>query len=482
MTTAIPEGARAPTFLEATISLVSLITGITTSILVYGLDAHIPMVLGVIVASVMGLRCGFKWHHIQEGMVRGITNAIPAVIILLTVGMLIGVWILGGVVPTLIFYGLELLSPAIFLPATLLICSITSLATGTSWGTTGTIGVALIGVGGGLGIPLPLVAGAVLSGAYFGDKMSPLSDTTNMAPAMAGTDLYTHIKHMTYTTSVSYALTFLIEVALSLKYHAQNADVARVDTMMQTLQANYVINPVMFIAPLVVLVVSYKKMPAIPGITLGVIVGGIFAATMQGASWPDILTAAMYGVTSETGIEDVDNLLSRGGMNAMTYTISLTMIALMFGGVMERTNQLKVLADSILSRAKSNGGLIAATALTGVGANTVLCDQYMSIVITGRTYAEAYRDRGLAPENLSRAVEDSSTVTDPLVPWSTGGTYQTATLGVSTLAYMPFAFFCWLSPIVTILYGWFNITIKPLSDEDRAKSEEISRAAIREVS
>lgn len=482
MKTTIPEGARAPTVLEAMISLTALIIGITTSILIYGLDAHIPMVLGVIVASLMGLRCGFSWTNIQNGMVRGITNAIPAVIILLVVGMLIGIWILAGVVPTLIYYGLQILSPSIFLPATLIICAVISLATGTSWGTTGTIGVALMGVGAGLGIPLPIVAGAVLSGAYFGDKMSPLSDTTNMAPAMAGTDLFTHIRHMSYTTGVSFGLTLIIEIALSLKYGASEGSVERVETMLATLEANYTINPVLMLAPLVVLIVSIKKIPAIPGITVGAIVGAIFAAFIQGSSWPEILTAAMYGVTSDTGVPDVDNLLTRGGMNAMTYTISLTMIALMFGGVMERTNQLKVIADAILKRAQSSGSLIAATALTGVGSNLVLCDQYMSIVMTGRTYAQAYRDRGLAPENLSRAVEDSATVTANLVPWNSGGAYQAATLGVATIAYMPFAFFCWLSPIVTILFGVFNITIKPLSEEEREKAEATSKAAIKDVS
>ncbi len=481
MKTTIPEGARAPTVLEAAISLVALIIGITTSILIYGLDAHIPMALGVIIASLVGLRCGFSWTNIQNGMVRGITNAIPAVIILLVVGMLIGIWILAGVVPTLIYYGLQILSPAIFLPATVAICAVISLATGTSWGTTGTIGVALMGIGGGLGIPLPLVAGAVLSGAYFGDKISPLSDTTNMAPAMAGTDLFTHIRHMSYTTGVSIGLTLIIETVLSMRYAAEGGSVERVQAMLSTLDANYAINPALLVAPLVVLVVSIKKIPAIPGITIGAVVGGLFAAGIQGASWPDILTAAMYGVTSETGIEDVDSLLSRGGMNAMTYTISLTMIALMFGGVMERTNQLKVLADAILSKAKSTGSLITATALTGVGSNLVLCDQYMSIVMTGRTYAQAYRDRGVAPENLSRAVEDSATVTANLVPWNSGGAYQSATLGVATLAYMPFAFFCWLSPIVTILFGVFNITITPLSEEEREKSEAISKTAIGEV-
>ncbi len=465
MKTTIPEGARAPHFWEAIISLLSLVVGISVSIVVYGLDPHIPMLLGVLVASIVGLKCGFSWQNIQNGMVRGITNALPATIILIIVGIMIGVWILAGVVPTLIFYGLTILSPAIFLPATVIICALTSLATGTSWGTTGTIGVALMGVGAGLGFPLPLVAGAVLSGAYFGDKMSPLSDTTNMAPALAGTDLFTHIKHMSYTTGVAIALTLVIEIVIGFQYGAGEGDLERISTMLALLDENFTINIVMILPPIVVMAVSFKKMPAIPGITLGVIAGVILAVGLQGAQFDTIVNAAFGGFEAATGNEDVDSLLTRGGMNSMMYTISLVIVAMMFGGVMERTNQLKTIADKVLALANSTGSLIASTALTCIGANMVLCDQYMSIVMGARSYAQAYRDRGVAPENLSRAVEDSGTVTACLIPWNSGGAYQAATLGVATIAYAPFAFFCWLSPIITILYGYMGWTITKLDPE-----------------
>jgi NhaC family Na+:H+ antiporter len=463
--TTIPEGARAPHFWEAIISLLSLVVGISVSIVIYGLDPHIPMLLGVLVASVVGLKCGFSWQNIQNGMVRGITNALPATIILIIVGILIGVWILAGVVPTLIYYGLTILSPSIFLPATVIICALTSLATGTSWGTTGTIGVALMGVGAGLGFPLPLVAGAVLSGAYFGDKMSPLSDTTNMAPALAGTDLFTHIKHMSYTTSVAIGLTLIIEIVIGLQYGGGESDLERITTMLALLDENFTINIVMLLPPIVVMAVSFKKMPAIPGITLGVIAGVILAVGLQGAQFDTIANAAFSGFESATGNEDVDSLLTRGGMNSMMYTISLVIVAMMFGGVMERTNQLKTIADKVLALANSTGSLIASTALTCIGANMVLCDQYMSIVMGARSYAQAYRDRGVAPENLSRAVEDSGTVTACLIPWNSGGAYQAATLGVATIAYAPFAFFCWLSPIITILYGYMGWTITRIDPE-----------------
>lgn len=472
MQTTIPKGARAPTLVEALISLFSLIIGISISIAVYGLDPQIPMLLGVIVASMIALRCGFTWKMIQDGMVQGIANSLPAMIILLIVGILIGVWILSGVVPTLIYYGLKLLSPTVFLPVTVIICAITSVATGTSWGTTGTIGVALMGIGAGLGFPLPVVAGAVLSGAYFGDKMSPLSDTTNLAPAMAGTDLFTHIKHMSYTTGVSIGLTLIIEIVLSFVYGRGDGNLERIDTMLTTLDANFMINPVLLLPPLIVLFVSYRKMPAIPGIALGVIAGALCALGLQGADYASLINVAFGGYSAETGVADVDSLLSRGGLESMLYTISLIFVAMMFGGVMERTNQLKVVADHILKAAKSTGSLIISTVLTGIGANIVLCDQYMAIVMGARTYAPAYRERGIAPQNLSRAVEDSATVTANLVPWNSGGAYQAATLGVATFAYLPFNFFCWLSPLVTILFGVMGWTITKIEPNEAAETPE----------
>ncbi|WP_330629305.1 MULTISPECIES: Na+/H+ antiporter NhaC [Thioclava] len=462
----LPEGARLPKLWEAVFSLLSLTVGIGVSIVLYGLDPQVPMLLGVIAASLIGVRAGFKWHDIEQGMVRGISNALPAIMILLVVGILIGVWILAGVVPTLIYYGLTVLSPSVFLPATLVICSISSLATGSSWGTAGTIGVALMGVGAGLGFPLPIVAGAVLSGAYFGDKMSPLSDTTNLAPAMAGTDLFTHIRHMTYTTGVTITLTLLIEIGLGLHYSATAVDLTRIQTILSTLEQNFTISPILLLPPVLVMLVSYRKLPAIPGITVGILAGALCGVIFQGADFAHLMTVSFNGFSASTGVEDVDSLLSRGGMQSMLYTVSIILVAMMFGGVMERTGQIRVVALHILSRAKSTGSLILSTVLTAVGANLVLCDQYMSIVISGRSYADAYRARGLAPQNLSRAIEDSGTVTSVLVPWNSCGAYQATTLGVATLAYLPFTFFCWLSPLVTVLFGYMGWTITPLAKDE----------------
>ena len=284
---------RDPHIWEALLSLVSLVAGISISIVVYGADPHIPMLLGVLVAAVMAWKAGFEWEVVQAGMLKGISNSLQAIVILSIIGILIGVWILSGVVPTLLYYGLKILHPKIFLPATVLICSVCSLATGTSWGTAGTIGVALIGIGSGLGFPLPVVAGAVLSGAYFGDKMSPLSDTTNLAPAMAGTDLYTHIKHMAYTTGVSYGLTLIIEVILGFFYGGGSANIEIVNQILTTLDSQFNINIVFLLPPVLVMVCAFKKIPAIPGITAGVLSAAILGFLFQGNGFGDFLTPDM---------------------------------------------------------------------------------------------------------------------------------------------------------------------------------------------
>jgi NhaC family Na+:H+ antiporter len=466
---------RDPYLWEALISILALIVAISMAILRYETDAHIAILLGVLVAALVGLRAGFSWKEIETGMLNGITNALQAIIILAIIGILIGVWILSGVVPTLLYYGLKVLHPNIFLPATLIICSITALATGTSWGTTGTIGIALIGIGAGLGFPLPVVAGAVLSGAYFGDKMSPLSDTTNMAPAMVGTDLYTHIKHMTYTTGVAYGITLIIEFVLGFFLGGGSADYESVNQILTGIDAQFVVSPLLLLPPLVVMVLAFRKIPAVPGITIGIIVAAFLGIILQRNGFGELLSAAYGGYVSNSGVAEVDNLLTKGGFESMMYTISLVICAMMYGGIMEKTNQLRVVVAVILKKAQSTGSLITATVLTAIGSNLILCDQYMSIVMTGKMYAQAYADKGLHPKNLSRAVEDSATVTANLVPWNSGGAYQAATLGVPTIAYLPFNFFCWLSPIVSMIYGWLNITIDPIEAE--TTDEEPTEAA-----
>jgi len=322
---------RDPYFWEALISILGLIIFISLAIVRYETDAHVPILLGVLVAAIIGMRAGFSWKEIETGMLNGITNSLQAIVILAIIGILIGVWILSGVVPTLLYYGLKILHPKIFLPATLIICSITSLATGSSWGTSGTIGIALIGIGDGLGFPLPLVAGAVLSGAYFGDKMSPLSDTTNMAPAMVGTDLYTHIKHMTYTTGLSYVITLVIEIVLGFIYGGGKANLESVNQILTGIDAQFSVNPLLLLPPAIVMALAFRKIPAVPGIVIGIIAAGILGVIFQGNTFGSLLSAAYGGYASNSGVEAVDNLLTKGGFESMMYTVSLVICAMELG-------------------------------------------------------------------------------------------------------------------------------------------------------
>jgi Na+:H+ antiporter, NhaC family len=317
---------------------------------------------------------------------------------------------------------------------------------------------ALMGVGAGLGLPLPLVAGAVLRGPISVTRTPPTSHRRWWAPISTPTS-GTCCRPRWSRSSLSLALYLWI----GFSYAESTGDLGRVTAILATMQAEFVINPILILPPLLVMVVSFKRMPAIPGIALGAIAGLICAFLVQGATYETAMNAAFSGYVSESGNADVDDLLSRGGLESMLFTISLIIAAMMFGGVMQKTGQLRVIAERILQMANSTGSLVLSTALTAIGSNFLLCDQYMSLVMTGRMYIDAYRERGLAPENLSRVTEDAGTVTDPLVPWGSGGAYQTATLGVATIAYFPFAFFCWISPLVTILYGYTGWTIKPLA-------------------
>ncbi|PUU91390.1 Na+/H+ antiporter NhaC [Halanaerobium sp.] len=455
---------RDPYLWEAIIPFLAIIISISLAIVFFGSEPHIALFIGTIVASIIALNCGYKWQEIEDGMKQGIHNSLQAVIILMIIGIIIGIWISAGVVPTMIYYGLKILSPTYFLVATAIICAITSLGTGSSWTTVGTVGIAMMAIGQGLGIPLPVVAGSIISGAWFGDKVSPLSDTTNLAPAMAGAKLYDHIKHMLYTTSVGFGITLVIFTVLGFKYGGGAADMGQVSTLLQGLSGSFNINLLLLLPPIIVIALAVKKVPAIPALTIGAILGALFGIVFQGIGFGDILNAGYGGYVANTGMDAVDSLLSNGGVSSMMYSISIILLAMMFGGVMEETNQLKIIVTSLLRKLKSDNSLVATTVLTGIFMNIALADEYMSIVITGRTYAQAYKDRGLKAKNLSRALEDGATQTCALIPWNTNGAYVAGTLGVATFAYLPFCFFNWITPIVSIIFALLGITIEHEDD------------------
>jgi len=431
----------------------------------FGADPHIPMLFGTAFAALMALKIGYKWEDVEKSMYAGIMQALQAIIILAIIGVLIGVWLLSGVVPTMIYYGLSILSPSIFLVATVLICSITALATGTSWGAAGTIGLALMGIAQGLGIPAPIAAGAIISGVYFGDKMSPLSDTTNLAPAMAGTDVFTHIKFMAPTTLISYSITLILFLIIGFRFRGANVDFSAIEQIQNGIQSSFNISPLLLLPPLIVIVAIAKKVPAIPGIFIGIILGILFAPIFQGASFGDILSASYGGFVSDTGIAVIDDLLTAGGLENMLYSISLTIIAMMFGGIMEKTGQLEVIVASLLKRVKSIPGLIGLTIATCITSNATMPEQYISIVVPGRMYAPAYKERGLHPKTLSNALESAGTLTSALIPWNTCGVFLYGVLGVPTAAYFKWAFFNYLTPIIVILFSFTGLVVAKLNED-----------------
>ena len=479
----VPPPSEVPLHL-ALIPVVFLIAALSLSVLVWKLPPHLALIAATAVAFLCSSRLGITWTQSLDGMVKAIGMALPACLILLVVGILIGTWILAGVVPTLIVYGLKILTPKLFLPATCLVCAVVSLSTGSSWSTAGTVGVALVGVGAGLGISPAMTAGAIISGSYFGDKLSPLSDTTNLAPAVAGSQLFDHIRHMLYTTLPSLAIAVIIYSVMGFWFKTGGANAEKVELVVRTVEKNFYVGIVLLVPAVAVIAMVAAKVPALPALFIGCVLGGAFAMSYQDASLGEVLKVAQEGFKPATKVAAVNELLKRGGLESMLKTVALVIAALAFGGAMERGGLLQRLAAAILSLVRGVGSLVAATLLSCIGMNVLAGEQYMSIVIPGRMYQPAYKKRGLHPKNLSRALEDAGTLTSPLVPWNSCGAYMAVTLGVSPLAYLPYAFLNLLNPLVSAFYGFTGITMHKLEDQPGEKSavsgEETEGAALKE--
>ncbi len=471
-----------PGLLVSLIPVFFLILALSVNVIwVYGDDAlagtnQFILMLSAAIAASLGMSKGIPFSEILAGIEKSLASTTGAILIILMIGALAGSWMLSGVVPAMVYYGLQILSPGIFLPATAVICALVSLATGSSWGTTATVGIALIGIGEAMGISTAMVAGSVISGAYFGDKISPLSDTTNLAPAMAGTDLFTHIRYMLYTTLPSFILTLIIFVIIGLSF-STSGSVKDIDPLLAELDYTFNLTPWLFVAPGLVILLIIRKVPALPAILIGTIAGAVLALVFQqelihslidntDVGWRATYRLIFDALTVETIIPAANpilsDLLQSGGMASMMDTIWLVLAAMTFGGSMEACGFLDTISRSLLKLAKGTASLIATTAGTCITLNLTASDQYLAIVVPGRMYSEAYKKQGLAPENLSRTLEDSGTVTSVLIPWNTCGAYQSGVLGVGTFAYLPFAFFNILSPLMTIIYASFNIKIKRL--------------------
>jgi len=460
---------RMPTFGEAMIPIVFLILILMTSIIILEIDPHIPIVLAAAVTALVAVKIGIKWKVIENGLIDGIMVGMQAVVILMIVGMLIGAWLQGGVVPLMIYWGLQILSPRIFLVATALICAIVALFIGSSWSTAGTVGVALVGVGAGLGISPGLVGGAIISGAYLGDKLSPLSDTTNLAPGSTGdTQVFEHIRHMLPVTVPGFVLALIIFGIIGLGFEGV-VDPGEIEIITETLAEHFNLNPLLLLAPAFVIVMIILKIPPIPALLAGAIIGGLFAMIFQGAGIGSVLDTMHYGYAVETEVEMVDDLLTGGGLHGMMWTISLIFAALAMGGILENCGFLAVILKRVLNVAKTYGQLSLATHITSIFINLVAADQYLAIILPARMFNEAYKDMGAHPKNLSRIVESSGTLTSPLIPWNTCGAFMYGVLGINPFVYLPFAFFNWITPLISIAYGYLGISFATWEEEEEVE-------------
>jgi len=468
---------------EALIPVIILVIMLAINVYIYGDDAlsgsnQFILLLGGAVAAIVGFMNNVSYDKMIEEVANNLKSTTGAILILLFVGALAGTWFISGVIPTMIYYGLKILNPTIFLPATVVICAIISIATGSSWTTSATVGIAFIGIGGALGISLGMVAGAVLSGAYFGDKMSPLSDTTNLAPAMAGTDLFTHIRYMTITTVPTIIITLIVFIILG--FTIDTSGTADTDEILNSISATFNVSGWLFLVPLAVILLIVRKTQPLIALLIGTLLGGIFALIFQ----PDVVVkianadsltlqsayqGVMNAITVETTIETdnatLNDLFSSGGMSGMLSTIWLIICAMVFGGVMDAIGALARISSALLKMAHSVFGLFASTVASTLALNVTASDQYLAIVVPGKMFSKAFEERGLAPENLSRTLEDAGTVTSVLIPWNTCGAYQSGVLGVSVGEYFIYAVFNYLSPFMTLFFAAFNIKIRLLKEK-----------------
>jgi len=471
------------TLWESLIPIVLLIILLSVNTIVFG-DAAIEganqfsLLIVAAIGGLISLRHGKNWDDLQKGIVESIGTAMPSMLILLLIGSLAGTWMLSGVVPAMIYYGLEFLNPKLFLMLSVIICAIISVVSGSSWSTIATIGVALLGVGNAMGYNNAIVAGAIISGAYFGDKISPLSDTTNLASAMAGVDLFVHIRYMMYTTIPSITITLLIFLAIGFTKQGEiNPESIR--EVQVAIKDTFTITPWLFLVPVFLFVIISKKVPALPAIFAGTLIGGIFAVIFQPqiiqqisgsdsyiqACYQTVMQSIFADISIPVKNENIQDLLSTGGMAGMLNTIWLILTAMVFSGILETTGILHKITETMMKAVNSTGSLVTTTVASCGFLNLTASDQYISIVVTGRMFSESYEDQKLKPEVLSRTLEDAGTVTSVLVPWNTCGAAQAGALGVATVAFAPFCFFNIISPFMTIAVAYLDINIRKISDK-----------------
>jgi len=458
---------RAPHMWEVAVAMIVLVTVLSVSLGVLKVSAHVPFVIVIAITSLLTIRMGQTWQDIQKAILNSLRAILQALLILIMVGMVISMWIQGGIVPSLVYYGLKLIHPRAFLVMIFLVCSICAVATGSSWTIIGTLGVAAMGISQGLQIPLHITAGVVVSAGYFGDKLSPLSDTPNLHCAITGTNLFENFKNVLKLTLPSYLIGLMLCVVVGSKYVTKSvADLSSIELIIQTLNENFVISPWLILPILLVFIVVLLKIPAIPGILFMALTGALCGIFIQGMPIENVIKVAYYGFTGNTGVELVDSLLTRGGLLAMMPTAILILCAVSYGGVLETSGILKVLVSKILKCVKKDQTLILATVISCIVVNLVAMDNYVTAVICTNMFKEAYIARGLSPLNLSRCLAESASVVSPLIPWNTCGIVVKGMLDVSPAQYGPYAFLCWLAPLMVVVLTYLKIGVVYLPSEN----------------
>ncbi|KAA0964827.1 Na+/H+ antiporter NhaC [Sporosarcina sp. ANT_H38] len=457
-------------FVMSIIPILTLMIAATLSIFVWKAGMHIPLMIGVIVAAVIAKICGWSWREVEKMMVNGVSRALPAVFILLIIGIIVGTWIASGVIPTMIYYGLSIIEPSMFIPLVALITGIVSITLGSSFTSIATVGLAFMAIGEGLGFAPGLVAGAVISGAYFGDKLSPFSDTTNIAPAMAETDLFSHIKHMLWDTIPAFVISIVLYWFVGISAVANNtADTSEIDLIIKGLESVFVIHPLLLLMPVFTIFLMMKRIPAIPALTIVGLLGAVLAVLVQGVSASSIVQVMTSGFSVDSGVATVDSLLNRGGLMSMLATIGLLIIATSLGGILEETGSFEVLTRRMMGNVRSTGTLISSTILSTFVVAFASGAQFLAIILPARTFVKTYKVMGIDTKNLSRCVEAAGTVGINLVPWSVPVIFAADILGVSPGEFIPFVFFAFLVPIINIIFGFTGWTITKKDYKDASE-------------
>ncbi|MCR4439128.1 MAG: Na+/H+ antiporter NhaC [bacterium] len=462
-------GERRPPLFVALIPILAMMALLVIGYGIYHIVPQVLLIAAALLTGLLGMVLRFRWEDMQKGIVESIHKALPAMLIMICVGILIGSWIAAGTIPMIIYYGLKLISPKVFLVTACFVCSVTSLATGTSWGTIGTLGVAFMGIATAQGIPAGPAAGAIVAGAYFGDKMSPFSDVTNLAPAVAASNLFDHIKHMMYSAVPAWLLGFVVYFVVGLRYGTTTAESETMRLIMETLRQHFCFHVLLLLPLVVVFYFAATKKPVLPGMLFSALVAGALAVIFQGASVPEVAQAMDTGYKSATGVAEVDRLISRGGMMSMMGVQLVAFTAFSFGGIMQRTGLLQVIFDHIKSLTERVWSLVATTAASAILTAMVTGSSYLSMIVPAELLAPVYRQKGLAAKNLSRLVEECGAIIVPLIPWSMAGVYVTGTIGVSPFQYLPWAVQNYAAVLILVVFGFTGLTMAPKIREDETQ-------------